>query len=291
MLLCRLPGLPDPYGVRMTNDRITQHYDVDKNLTANVLSAIKAEKGSLDNLAVDDLIAIDGFHIRGRKSTIELAERLNLNSNDNVLDIGSGSGGTARYLAARHGCRVTGIDLTPSYAELAAELSKHLGLDDRTVFACGNGAELPFKTESFDIAWTDHVQMNILDKNHYISELRRVLKPAGKIALHEVFTGKNGPPFLPAPWSSDPSTSFIVHADDMKDRLSGMGFVVVEWTDVTEISSQWFQKMQSRKKAKPPTPLGIHLLMGPNAAEKMTNMGRSLAEGRATVILGVLQKV
>jgi ubiquinone/menaquinone biosynthesis C-methylase UbiE len=275
---------------KMTNHRITRHYDVDKNLTASVLAAIKAEKGGTENLSVDDLIAIDGFHTRGRKSTVELAERLTLKPADNVLDIGSGSGGTARYLAATYGCRVTGIDLTDSYAALSAELAKRVRIEAKTAFACGNGTELPFKAESFDVAWTDHVQMNIPEKARYFSELRRVLKPSGKIALHEVFTGEAGDPYLPAPWSSDPSTNFIVPAGELKELLTVLHFTVLEWTDVTEISNQWFQKMRSRKKTSSPSSLGIHLLMGPNAGEKIANMGRSLAEGRATVILGVLQK-
>jgi len=274
----------------MTDDRIIRHYHVDENLTESVLTAIKKEKGGLDNLSVDDLIAIDGFHIRGRKSTIELAEQLNLDAAHRVLDIGAGSGGTARYLAARFGCRVIGIDLTFSYAALAAELAKHVGLSDQAAFGCANGAKLPFEKERFDIAWTDHIQMNIPDKSQYIKELRRVLKPGGKIALHEVFTGDQGDPYLPAPWSSDPSTSFVISADQMKTHLSQMNFKVLEWQDVTEISSQWFQKMQARQKASSPPPLGIHLLMGPNAKEKIANMGRSLAEGRARVIMGVLEK-
>ncbi|MFP4533269.1 MAG: class I SAM-dependent methyltransferase [Desulfobacterales bacterium] len=275
----------------MTNDRIIRHYHVDENLTESVLSAIKKEKGGLDNLSVDDLIAIDGFHIRGRKSTIELAEMLNLDAAHRVLDIGAGSGGTARYLADRFGCRVIGIDLTFSYTALAAELAKHVGLSHQIAYGCANGAKLPFEKESFDIAWTDHIQMNIPDKSQYIKELRRVLKPGGKIALHEVFTGARGDPYLPAPWSSDPSTSFVIPADQMKTHLSQMNFKVLEWQDVTEISSRWFQKMQARQKASSPPPLGIHLLMGPNAKEKIANMGRSLAEGRARVIMGVLQKI
>jgi ubiquinone/menaquinone biosynthesis C-methylase UbiE len=274
----------------MTNDRIIRHYHVDENLTESVLSAIKKEKGGLENLTVDDLIAIDGFHIRGRKSTIELADMLNLDAAHRVLDIGVGSGGTARYLADRFGCRVIGIDLTFSYAALAAELAEHVGLSAQTAYACANGTALPFKGESFDVAWTDHIQMNIPDKTQYIKELHRVLKPSGKIALHEVFTGDEGDPYLPAPWSSEPSTSFIIPADDMKTRLTQMNFKILEWQDVTEISNQWFQKMQARQKANGPPPLGIHLLMGPNAKEKIANMGRSLAEGRARVIMGVLQK-
>src|SRR6056297_103523 len=274
----------------MTNNLITAHYDVDKNLTANVLAAIKKEKGGLENLSVDDLIAIDGFHIRGRKSTVELAERLQVRPTDRVLDIGSGSGGTARYLASRYGCHVIGIDLTPSYVHLAADLSKRLKLDDKTAFGCGNGAVLPFMDESFDIVWMDHVQMNIPDKGQYISEFARVLKPSGKIALHEVFKGKAGEPYMPVPWSGDEATSFIIHADELKAQLTERYFSLIEWRDVTEISNQWFQKMRAKRRANGPSPLGVHLLMGPNAEEKIANMGRSLADGRATVIMGILQK-
>jgi len=274
----------------MDIERITAHYNIDADLTGSILAAIKKEKGSLEGICADDLIPIDGFHIRGRKSTVELAKLLEVNPADRVLDLGSGSGGTARYLSTRFGCRVIGIDLTPAYVKLAAALSGLLGISDKTAFICGNVLELPFEDGSFDIVWTDHVQMNLPDKKRFAAELSRILKPGGKIAVHEVFTGDQGDPFLPAPWSSETATSFMVRAEEMETIFREMNLLIQQWQDVTEISNQWYQKMQARRNASGPSPLGIQLLMGPTATEKMANMGRSLAEGHARVILGIVQK-
>jgi len=273
----------------MEHDKITFHYHTD-NISDFVLQALEIEKGSLNNLKVHDLVPIEGFHIRGRKSTVELSELLQINPTDNVLDVGSGPGGSARYLASQYGCHVVGLDLTPSYVSLAADLSELVGLQDLNTFKCGNALNMPFETESFDIVWVEHVQMNISKKKDFILEISRVLKPSGRLAINEVFRGEKGEPYLPAPWSGDKTTSHMISAADMKHLCENANFAVLEWRDVTDVSSQWFQGMLKRMEAKGLPSFGVHLLMGQNAKEKMVNVGRSLADGRAKVIQAVLQK-
>ena len=68
------------------------------------------------------------------------------------------------------------------------------------------------------------------------------------------------------------------------------GLEVLCWYDATEVSSRWFEKMQSRVKTQTPSPLGLHLLLGPDAGEKIANMIRSLSDGHATVIMAVIAK-
>jgi cyclopropane fatty-acyl-phospholipid synthase-like methyltransferase len=65
-----------------------------------------------DTVTIDDLAPMDEFHIGGRKATEELVSQLQLAPADHVLDIGCGLGGAARFVASRHHCQVTGIDLT-----------------------------------------------------------------------------------------------------------------------------------------------------------------------------------
>jgi ubiquinone/menaquinone biosynthesis C-methylase UbiE len=272
----------------MEHDKITTHYHTD-NLSDFVLQALEKEKGSLKDLKVHDLVPIEGFHIRGRKSTVELSELLQIKPTDNILDVGSGPGGAARYLASQYGCHVVGLDLTPSYVSLAAKLSELVGFQEFNEFKSGNALEMPFENNRFDIVWAEHVQMNISRKEEFISEISRVLRPSGCLAINEVFRGEKGDPYLPAPWSSDKSTSFMVSAEDMKQLYEDANFTVLEWRDVTDVSNQWFQGMLKRMETKGLPPFGVHLLMGQNAKEKMANVGRSLADGRAKVILAVLE--
>lgn len=67
----------------------------------------------------------------GRIATSQLAELAEISSLDEVLDAGSGIGGTARFLADQYGCRVTGIDLTGEYCETARWLNRLVRLDNR----------------------------------------------------------------------------------------------------------------------------------------------------------------
>src|SRR5262249_56243784 len=81
-----------------------------------------------NKLTTADLVVVDEFHIRGRKATLELGQKMNLNARSHVLDIGSGLGGPARTLAETYGFRVTGIDFTPAFCDAGTAMSDLVGL-------------------------------------------------------------------------------------------------------------------------------------------------------------------
>jgi ubiquinone/menaquinone biosynthesis C-methylase UbiE len=268
---------------------IVRHYE-SQGLQERILEAIRKVRGSLDGLTVDDLAPVDGFHIRGRQSTIELAELAGLGSELRVLDIGSGPGGSARYLASQHRCSVVGLDITPGYVALARRLSSLVALDHLTAFTVGSAEAMAFDDAAFDLVWSEHVQMNVKDKDRLVQESCRVLKPRGRLVMHEVFRGPQGDPYLPAPWASDASASFIIEAKEMREHLEHTGWQLLKWRDVTEVSREWFGKLRTRMSTTGPPMLGIHLLLGPDGLEKIRNIGRSLEDGRATVIQAVFEK-
>ena len=88
------------------------------------LRLILAEDGAdPDRPTVAELAPHDQFHGRGLEATEEMADGLSLSASDHLLDVGSGIGGPARYLANRFDCRVTGIDLTAEFCAVARELT------------------------------------------------------------------------------------------------------------------------------------------------------------------------
>ena len=93
-------------------NRVASHYSENLELADAIAQKLRSVGKDLNKLMTADLVAVDEFHIRGRKATLELGERMKLNARSHVLDIGSGLGGPARTLAETYGCRVTGLDLT-----------------------------------------------------------------------------------------------------------------------------------------------------------------------------------
>lgn len=270
-------------------DPVEQHYSRGPVLESIRLGLTELGK-DLNHLSIEDLAPVDEFHVRGREATIELAQRAGFGPGMHLLDVGSGVGGSARYLVESHGARVTGIDLTPDFVEAARQLSDWVGLSEKTDFKVANALELPFSDSSFDGAWTEHVQMNVQDKSRFYGEIGRVVRPGGKFAFHDVFAG-NGEVLYPVPWASEPAISFLATPEEAFACIRSAGFELKEVEDVTEKSSIWFNAMIAKAAERGPLPLGLHLLMGSTTKEKLSNIARNLQEGRIRTIQAVAVKV
>lgn len=265
-------------------ESVARHYGRGHILDA-IVAALLTEAKDPERLAPSDLAPVDEFHIRGREGTLELAQRAQLQPGQRVLDVGCGLGGSARHLAAEHRCDVTGVDLTAEYVAVARELSRLVRLDGIR-FEVASALALPFDDATFDVAWTEHAQMNIADKRGLYAEIARVLVPGGRLVFHDIFQGDGGPPHFPVPWAEDGSTSFLATPAQVRSILETLGFRIVDWADRTETARAWLEA----KLAQPAPALGIHLLMGANARAKLENVVRNLAEGRIAVLQAVVQK-
>jgi SAM-dependent methyltransferase len=199
---------------------VERHY-TRPNLENTILTALKNAGKNVDQLTVDDLAPIDEFHTRGREATANLASLLNnnLQPNFHVLDAGAGIGGPSRYLASKFGCRVTGLDLVGEYCRVADSLAKRVRLDNLLTYRQGDATHIPFEDATFDVVWTQHASMNIAYKKRFYSEMHRVVKPGGKLAIYDVFKGSNSSDtggsssssiHFPVPWASDPSISHLI---------------------------------------------------------------------------------
>jgi len=236
-------------------------------------------------LTPQQLSALDQFHTRGLAATIELAKLVGITADMAVLDLGSGLGGPARFLAQTYGCRITGVDLSQSFVEAARYLTERTGQSGQVSFQAGSALELPFEDGRFDVVFLQHVSMNISDRARLYREIRRVLKPGGRFATFDVVS-QGGEPHYPVPWARTPATSFLLSAAATREAVESTGFRALAWQDDTEAAKSWIAML--RASGPPPSPtLGV--VMGPDFAELAANLGRNLMEGRLGILTAVFE--
>jgi ubiquinone/menaquinone biosynthesis C-methylase UbiE len=262
-----------------TEDRIAQHY-AQGDLEQRILDALDASGKDVERLAPKDLMPVDEFHTGGREATVALAEQAGFKPGQHLLDIGCGIGGPSRYFAIEHGCRVTGIDLTEDYVRTAEALSRRLGLDGRVSYRQASALSLPFANAAFDGAYMIHVGMNIEDKPALFGGVRRVLKPGATFALFDIMRASDGALTFPVPWAASPQTSFVTSQAEYRHGLEAAGFDILKQRDRSGFAGRFFAEVMMRAAAAGgPPPLGTHILMKDNAAQKLANVVVNLENG------------
>ena len=252
----------------------------------NIEQALIAAGRDLDHLEPADLALLEDFHTMGRFATGQLVDLAGITSETRVLDAGSGVGGTARYVADHCGCQVTAVDLTDEYCETSRWLNRLVGLDDRISVRQADVTELPFADGTFDVAISQHVQMNVADKAHLYSEARRVLVDGGRLALWDIVVGDGGELGYPLPWADQPERSHLAASDELRAAVESAGFAVEHWNDLTEQAAALMQAVL----AQPPNPLGLHAFVT-DFTRKAENLTRALADGRLRAVQGVARAI
>jgi SAM-dependent methyltransferase len=265
---------------------VAAHYGSGE-LSRRFLDAAAAAGLDVAQLRHADLAVADEFHIGGRQATIDLAEQLDLVPAMRLLDVGSGAGGTSRYLAAEYGCHVTGIDLTPEYVELASELAARTGLTERVSYQVADATDLPVPTGSFDGAFLLHVGMNVAEMVRLCTEVARVLAPGAFFAIYDVMRVGEGQLSYPQPWAGEDAMSFVQTPERYRSCLDAAGFVVNSVRDRREFALAFFRAMRERIAASGLPPLGLQLLMGADFSTKINNM----ADGVARAVIAPVQMI
>jgi SAM-dependent methyltransferase len=261
-------------------ERVAQHYARGGGMEERILAALAAAGKDIERLAPDDLAPIDEFHIGGREATAELMAPLRLAPGMRLLDVGSGIGGASRYLAHAFACRVSGIDLTEEYVQVAASLARRLGLADRLSYRHGSALTLPFGAGDFDGAYMLHVGMNVAAKDALFREVRRVLKPEGFFAVYDIMRTGDGGLRFPMPWAAGEETSFLAAPAEYRRWLEAAGFRLDHERDRRGFALDFFERLRARAASgSGPPPLGPHVLIGPEAPTRFGNMIAALEAG------------
>jgi arsenite methyltransferase len=145
---------------------------------------------SLEKLIESEDVGLEILHPGGLEITRELAQLCKIGKGTKVLDVASGTGESAFYLARNFGCQIIGVDISDRMIERARRKALEKGLIIE--FKKGNANDLPFKENTFDAVISECTTC-ILDKERAIGEMVRVAKPGGYVGIHDICWKKDTP--------------------------------------------------------------------------------------------------
>ena len=231
-------------------------------------------------LEIEDLFPIDQYHARGIAATVDLGKRMPISKGNKILDIGCGLAGPARYYAKKFECFITGIDITPSFIELGNEFNQLTSMSNKIDLKVGNGEILELEDNTFDGAYSQHVTMNVAQRDRFFSEAYRVLKKGSFFAFTEHGLGPLGDPIFPLPWADSESMSYLLPPEETISILKKIGFTDIEIIKTGDKYMSGYEKLVNKTNDTIPPTLGIHVIGGPSIIERSKNSLKSIKEKR-----------
>jgi len=136
-------------------------------------------KSTSSSLLVEDLTKFDQLHYHGTDAIDIFIEKLEINEKTKILDVGSGIGGPARYIANKTGAEITAIELQSDQNNLAKDLTKKCGLSNKVSHICGDILDYDFKNQTFDAVVSWLTLYHIANHEILLKKLFDLLNPNG----------------------------------------------------------------------------------------------------------------
>jgi len=237
-------AVPELEDVRAMSDALViSFYDKHPMGEWQILQSLAKQGKQPSDLTPEDLFQFDQDHYGGVEAVEALAERTKIGSESLVLDLCSGLGGPARFLAWRYGCQVTAVDITPSRVEASRRLTEYVGLTDRVRFVEADATRLPLPDASFTVCLSQEAFVHIHDKGALFAECSRILAAGGVLA----FTDWVATTTLAAGEGRRLRTDFAAEGlatiDDYHQALESAGFMETSHED---LSAEWARILQAR---------------------------------------------
>lgn len=200
----------------------------------------------LYELPLTSLLLGESFHPGGNRLTRQLAEQALVGPASRVLDIACGPGNSARLLADEFGAIVTGVDYSNSLLEQARNLTVVAGLSQRVDFLHAEAQHLPFEQDTFDVVFCECALCTFADAPRVLTEMLRVLKPGGRLALSDIIINAPVPDALQSALGHALCIAGARSAGEYQTLISAAGFNPPRSHDVSSVLLDTVQQIEQR---------------------------------------------
>lgn len=223
--------------------KVEQFYDTYKNYSEELYQEIRIDTYGED-IGQNSWLTVDEYR--------EFLSLLNLNANQHILEVASGSGGPAVFTVKETGCQLTGIDLNENGIANAEKLAEINGLSNKMKFRIADASsQLPFPDETFDAIISIDSINHLKNRDKVFKEFKRILKTGGKllftdavvitgILTNEEIAGRSSLGFF-----------LFVPKGENERLLIEAGFQEIITKDVTDniisTSNKWYEAREKRK--------------------------------------------
>ena len=222
---------------------ILTYYDEHPINEPSIRTALSKEGKNLDTLSPSDLFPYDQDHYGGIEAVKALAESAAFGEGSRVLDVCSGMGGPARYIADRYGSDVVGLDINESRILSAIRLTEAVGLADQVGFLCGDAVAMPFAASAFTHVISQEAFLHIRDKDSLFRNCKKVLGSKGRMVFTDWVASPNLSDLEQGILRDGMAASGIHQEAEYREYILSAGFDTV---DVEDLSKWWGRILRER---------------------------------------------
>jgi arsenite methyltransferase len=188
----------------------------------------------------------DSLHPGGLELTQRLGQAINLGEFDRVLDIASGTGASAFHLSQTFRCQVVGVDMSDAQISEARRAAFKRKLFDKVAFRVDDAENLKERDGDYDAVICECALSSFPDKRSSASEMRRVLRPGGRLGITDVTVNGPLPSELSGVAASAACIGLALPVDGYRQLLEGAGFQGIKVTEHSSALLDLIKKLQTK---------------------------------------------
>ena len=194
-------------------------------------------------IAVEQLTPFDQYHYEGTDAVDNAIHTLGLDSNSHVLEVGSGIGGPARYLAANAGCKVTAMELQGDLNDVARSLTQRCQLEDKINHLQGDFLTETLPDDQYDAIVSWLVFLHIPEREKLFNRCLSATRSGGKLFIEDFSKRTEFTEQEKNDLAQKVYCTYVPTAEEYSTQLEGAGFKDIQVTDMTD---RWQEFVSSR---------------------------------------------